>query len=75
MIARAWVPMDDTHVMFVGFSWKQASCTAVPEGGEQISGSTPALPDLDFQPNTVYRLVWPLAPAVQVAANDYLIDP
>ena len=41
VIARAWVPMDDTHVMFVGFSWKQASRTAALAGGEPIPGSTP----------------------------------
>ena len=57
VIARAWVPMDDTHVMFVGFSWKQASRTAALAGGAPIPGSTPA-PEL--QPNT-HRLVRPLA--------------
>ena len=35
VIARAWVPMDDTHVMFVGFTWKQASRTATLTGGER----------------------------------------
>jgi phthalate 4,5-dioxygenase len=49
VIARAWVPMDDTHVMFVSFTWKQASRTAALAGGEPIPGSTPA-PEL--QPNT-----------------------
>ena len=69
MIARAWVPMDDTHVMFVGFSWKQASRTAVLKGGEQIPGSTPAP---DYQPNTTdWFGRWR---PVQNAANDYLID-
>ena len=49
VIARAWVPMDDTHVMFVVFTWKQASRTAVLKGGEQIPGSTPAP---DYRANT-----------------------
>jgi hypothetical protein len=69
VIARAWVPMDDTHVMFVGFTWKQASRTAVLKGGEQIPGSTPAP---EYQPNsTDWFGRWR---PVQSAANDYLID-
>ena len=69
VIARAWVPMDDTHVMFVGFTWKQASRTAVLKGGEPIPGSTPAP---DYQPNsTDWFGRWR---PVQNAANDYLID-
>jgi phthalate 4,5-dioxygenase len=69
VIARAWVPMDDTHVMFVGFSWKQASRTAALVGGEPIPGSTPAP---DMQPNTTdWFGRWR---PVQTAANDYLID-
>jgi phthalate 4,5-dioxygenase oxygenase subunit len=69
VIARAWVPMDDTHVMFVGFSWKQASRTAVLSGGKAIPGATPAP---DMQPNTTdWFGRWR---PVQNAANDYLID-
>ena len=69
VIARAWVPMDDTHVMFVGFSWKQASRTALLKGGAQIPGSTP-MPE--YQPNSAdWFGRW--RPA-QTAANDYLID-
>jgi phenylpropionate dioxygenase-like ring-hydroxylating dioxygenase large terminal subunit len=69
VIARAWVPMDDTHTMFVGFSWKQASRTANLSGGKPIPGATP-LPE--FQPNSTdwYGRWRP----VQTAANDYLID-
>jgi phenylpropionate dioxygenase-like ring-hydroxylating dioxygenase large terminal subunit len=69
VIARAWVPMDDTHTMFVGFSWKQASRTATLSGGKPIPGATPAP---DFQPNSTdwYGRWRPL----QTAANDYLID-
>jgi len=69
VLARAWVPMDDTHVMFVGFSWKQMSRTATLKGGKPIPGSTPA-PDL--LPNTTdWFGRWR---PVQNAANDYLID-
>jgi hypothetical protein len=69
VIARAWVPMDDTHTMFVGLTWKQASRTAVLSGGKPIPGSTP---QPDFQPNSTdwYGRWRP----VQNAANDYLID-
>jgi phenylpropionate dioxygenase-like ring-hydroxylating dioxygenase large terminal subunit len=69
VIARAWVPMDDTHTMFVGFSWKHASRTATLSGGKPIPGATPAP---EFQPNTTdwYGLWRP----VQTAANDYQID-
>ena len=45
--ARAWVPMDDTHVMFVGFTWKQAVAHRRAEGWRADPGSTPAL---DYQP-------------------------
>ena len=69
VVARAWVPMDDTHVMFVSLSWKQASRTAALAGGEPIPGSTPAP---EFQPNTTdWFGRWR---PVQNAANDYLID-
>ena len=69
VIARAWVPMDDTHVMFVGFTWKQASRTATLAGGKAIPGSTPAP---EMQPNTTdWFGRWR---PVQNAANDYLID-
>ena len=69
VIARAWVPMDDTHVMFTGFTWKRASRTAVLKDGSQIPGSTPAPV---YQPNSTdwYGRFRP----VQNAANDYQID-
>jgi len=69
VIARAWVPMDDTHVMFVGFSWKQASRTAALSGGKPIPGATMAP---EMLPNTTdwFGRFRP----VQNAANDYLID-
>jgi phenylpropionate dioxygenase-like ring-hydroxylating dioxygenase large terminal subunit len=69
VVARAWVPMDDTHVMFVSLSWKQASGTKPLANGQPIPGSTPRP---DYQPNTTdwYGRWRP----VQNASNDYLID-
>jgi phthalate 4,5-dioxygenase len=67
--ARAWVPMDDTHVMFMSLVWKQASGTKPLANGLPIPGSTPRP---EFQPNTTdwYGRWRP----VQNASNDYLID-
>ena len=69
VIARAWVPMDDTHVMFVSLVWKQASGTKPLADGKPIPGATPRP---EYQPNTTdwYGRWRP----VQNAANDYLID-
>ena len=69
VIARAWVPMDDTHTMFVGFTWAQASRTATLSGGRPIPGATPAP---EYIPNsTAWFGRWR---PVQNEANDYLID-
>jgi phthalate 4,5-dioxygenase oxygenase subunit len=69
VIARAWVPMDDTHTMFVSLVWKQASQTKPLANGLPIPGATPRI---DYQPNTTdwYGRWRP----VQNAANDYQID-
>jgi phenylpropionate dioxygenase-like ring-hydroxylating dioxygenase large terminal subunit len=69
VIARAWVPMDDTHVMFVGLSWKQATGTKPLANGKPIPGST-LRPE--YLPNTTDWL-GRFRP-VQRAANDYQID-
>ena len=67
--ARAWVPMDNTHTMFVSFTWKQMSRTPPLKDGKPIPG---AVPVLDYQPNsTDWHGRW--RPAAN-AANDYLID-
>ena len=68
---RAWVPLDDTHTMFVQVSWKQR-----PLGSFRAikSGKPPADATLDFKhlPNTTDWLGrWRLT---QNAANDYGID-
>jgi hypothetical protein len=69
VFARAWVPMDDTHTMFVSMVWKQAARTKPLANGKPIPGATPVL---EFQPNTTdwYGRWRPR----QNAANDYLID-
>jgi len=69
VFARAWVPMDDTHTMFVSLVWKQASQTKPLANGQPIPG---AKPKIDYQPNSSdwYGRWRP----VQNAANDYLID-
>ncbi len=67
--ARAWVPMDDTHTMFVSFNWNQQSRSPPLKDGKPIPG---ALPVLDYQPiSTDWYGRW--RPAA-TAANDYRID-
>jgi phenylpropionate dioxygenase-like ring-hydroxylating dioxygenase large terminal subunit len=70
IVARAWVPMDDTHTMFVHMSW-----TRNRAGLQQRADGTP-IPDLqmmfDFLPNTTdWYGRWRLAAN---ASNDYMID-
>jgi phthalate 4,5-dioxygenase oxygenase subunit len=69
LIVRAWVPMDDTHTMFVSLTWKQMSRTPPLKDGKPIPG---AVPVLEYQPNsTDWYGRW--RPAAN-AANDYQID-
>jgi phthalate 4,5-dioxygenase len=68
--SRAWVPMDDTHTMFVSLSWK-----GLPAARAGLSNSR-VLPGskltMDFVPNTTdWYGRWRLAGN---AANDWLID-
>ena len=70
IMARAWVPMDDTHTMFVHMSWTQNSV-----GMQKRADGTP-IPGLqmafDFLPNTTdWYGRWRLAAN---ASNDYMID-
>ena len=69
VIARAWVPMDDTHTMFMSLVWKKASGTKPLADGRPIPGAKPLI---DYQPRTTdwYGRWRP----VQNEANDYLID-
>jgi phthalate 4,5-dioxygenase len=68
--SRGWVPMDDTHTMFVSLSWK-----GLPAARAALSNSR-VLPGskltMDFVPNTTdWHGRWRLAGN---AANDWLID-
>jgi phthalate 4,5-dioxygenase oxygenase subunit len=69
LIARAWVPMDDKHTMFVSMVWNKASRSMPLADGAPIPGATPVL---HFQPNSTdwYGRYRP----VQRSENDYLID-
>jgi phthalate 4,5-dioxygenase len=67
--ARAWVPMDDTHTMFISLTWKKMSRMPPLKGGQQIPG---AKAELDYLPNTTDWLGrW--RPAAN-GSNDYFID-
>jgi phenylpropionate dioxygenase-like ring-hydroxylating dioxygenase large terminal subunit len=70
VIARAWVPMDDTHTMFVHVSWKKNTPGLRKlKDGSQIPGATIGQ---KFLPNgTGWFDRWRLAAN---AENDYLID-
>ncbi len=69
LLARAWVPMDDTHTMFVSLNWTKASRSMPLADGKPIPGATPVL---EFQTNsTDWFGRWR---PVQNADNDYLID-
>jgi len=70
LIVRAWVPMDDTHTMFVPLSWKGNA----PRPRELRNGEIPAGYSfgMEFQPNTTdWYGRWRLA---QNDSNDYRID-
>jgi phthalate 4,5-dioxygenase oxygenase subunit len=70
VIARAWVPMDDTHTMFIHVSWKKNEPgLRKRKDGTQIPGATIGN---KFLPNTSdWFGRWRLAAN---AENDYLID-
>jgi phthalate 4,5-dioxygenase oxygenase subunit len=70
IFARAWVPMDDTHTMFVLLAWKKN--TAAPrerKDGTPVPGTSF---ELDLMPNSSdWYGRWR---TVSNASNDYLID-
>lgn len=70
VIARAWVPMDDTHTMFIHVSWKKNEPgLRKRKDGSQIPGATIGN---EFLPNTTdWFGRWRLAANV---GNDYRID-
>lgn len=70
IVARAWVPMDDTHTMFVHLSWKKNT----PGLRKMKDGS--AIPGAGFGRKTLPNETgwygrWRLAAN---ASNDYMID-
>jgi phthalate 4,5-dioxygenase len=70
LIVRAWVPMDDTHTMFVHLSWKKNS----PRSRQLKGGEIPAgfSRGMEFLPNTTdWYGRWRLS---QNQSNDYRID-
>jgi phthalate 4,5-dioxygenase len=68
--ARAWVPMDDTHTMFVHFAWKQnISSVRTRIDGTPMPGTRG---EMKYLPNASgWYGRW--RPA-QNAGNDYLLD-
>jgi len=68
---RAWVPMDDEHVMMLAVVWKgRRSNARVDRQGNPFPGAKPG--GIPMQPNsTDWFGRWR---PVQNAANDYLID-
>src|SRR3984885_10262328 len=67
--ARAWVPMDDTHTMFISLTWKKMSRMPPLKGGQPIPG---AKSEIDYLPaSTNWYGRW--RPAAN-ATNDYRID-
>ena len=67
--ARAWVPMDDTHTMFISLTWKKMSRTQPMKGGQPIPGTKP---EIDYLPaSTDWYGRW--RPAAN-ETNDYHID-
>jgi phthalate 4,5-dioxygenase oxygenase subunit len=67
---RAWVPMDDTHTMFVSLTWRGSPPSIRPlKGGKPVPG---ARPTFDYLPNTTdWHGRWRLAAN---PGNDWLID-
>lgn len=68
LLLRAWVPMDDTHMMLITFSWTKRVGLQPMKNGQPLPGVAPH----ELLPNTTdwlgrYR-------AVQNRDNDYMID-
>jgi phthalate 4,5-dioxygenase oxygenase subunit len=67
---RAWVPMDDTHTMFVSLSWRGSPTSMRPlKNGQMVLGSRLGF---DYLPNTTdWYGRWRLT---QNPSNDWMID-
>jgi len=69
VVARAWVPMDDTHTMFTHFAWSDGAMSLATRRPNPAVGATQ---DFRYLPNTTdWHGRWRL---VQNEANDYEID-
>ena len=68
--SRAWVPMDDTHTMFISLV---APASGLDEARERAAARAGVQAHLQYQPNTD-RLVRPLAARAAMQTNDWLID-
>ena len=67
--ARAWVPMDDTHTMFISLTWTKMTRMPPLKDGNPIPGAKPAI---DYLPATTdWFGRW--RPAAN-GTNDYGID-
>ncbi|HEV2336776.1 MAG TPA: Rieske 2Fe-2S domain-containing protein, partial [Stellaceae bacterium] len=67
---RAWVPMDDTHTMFVSLTWRRQPPSIGPmKNGRMMPGFTRAF---DYLPNTSdWHGRWRLAGG---PSNDWMVD-
>jgi len=67
---RAWVPMDDTHTMFLSLSWRGSPPSMRPlKNGQMVPGSRLGF---DYLPNTTdWYGRWRLT---QNPSNDWMID-
>jgi len=72
VVARAWVPMDDTHTMFLAVAWK-AGATPIVTRVQNLPGADAAAPaQFEYLPNTTdWHGRWRLAAN---ASNDYALD-
>ena len=72
VIARAWVPMNDSHTMFVHVAWKKnALGLRKMKDGSPIPGMGPVLPHMYAQNDTGWFGRWRLKANKE---NDYLMD-
>jgi phthalate 4,5-dioxygenase len=70
--ARAWVPLDDDHTMFVYFWWRNGSASMARPRPPLKRGKAMGRPSDEFQPNTTDWLGrWRLAANEQ---NDWQLD-
>jgi phthalate 4,5-dioxygenase len=68
--SRAWVPMDDTHTMFVSLTWKGLPAERAARSNSRVLPGSKLT--MDFLPNTTdWYGRWRLAGN---AANDWLVD-